>query len=792
MDDLDFGATIKGFSAGQKVFNRYTLKKILGRGGMGVVWLAHDDELERDIALKFLPEVVALDPESVRDMKRETRRSLDLTHPHIIRIHDFVQDARTVAIAMEYVAGSTLSARKLDQPRGCFDTPEIAAWVGQLCAALAYAHREAQIVHRDLKPANLMIDGRGNLKVADFGIAASVSDSVSRVSAQAGSSGTPVFMSPQQMMGDKPAVTDDIYSLGATLYDLLTSKPPFYSGNIMMQVQHKVPPRLADRRIELGVTGEALPPEWEVTIAACLSKEAKDRPQSADEVAERLGLHGGQKRERRAPTESGRANRPAEPLAVRDSAGTSRPTKKALFVALTAGLIVLAGLGWYFGAYAPEQKHQAEVALRELQQKAAADTAEKQRQASEAVKLRTAQAQAAAEAKAKQEQERVAAERLAAARGGLVVRTNPVGAEVRVGAIALDKSPLTLKDQKLGKYPVRVRLAGYEDWTGEVEVKENDFADLDVTLVRSTGTLIITSTPTGAAILQDGKEIGRTPYNNLTHLGPYRFTLQQQGYKAAEVSGEVTRNRELRLTAELEKFRGPEAGQVWTIPDLALTMQPIEPGTFQMGSTNGDADEKPVTQVTLTKAYWLGKTEVTQAQWSALMGSNPSHFKGDDRPVEKVSWDEAMEYCRKLTARERTADRLPAGYVYTLPTEAQWEYACRSGTTGDYAGNLDSIGWFDDNSGHTTHAVGKKQANAWGLSDMHGNVWEWCADWYQEHLPGGSVTDPTSAVSGTYRVLRGGSWGGDATLCRSAVRGGGGPGYRDNNLGFRLALRSVP
>ncbi|MDI1337982.1 MAG: SUMF1/EgtB/PvdO family nonheme iron enzyme, partial [Lacunisphaera sp.] len=392
----------------------------------------------------------------------------------------------------------------------------------------------------------------------------------------------------------------------------------------------------------------------------------------------------------------------------------------------------------------------------------------------------------------KQEREKLTAERLAAARGGLVVRTNPAGAEVRVGALALDKSPLTLKDQKLGKYPVRVRLEGYEEWTGEVEVKENDFADLDVTLVRSMGTLVITSSPAGAAILQDGKEIGRTPYNNRTQLGSYRFTLQQKGYKSVEVSGEVARNTELRLTAELEKFRGPETGQAWTIPDLSLVMQPIAPGTFQMGSANGDANEKPVTQVPLTKAYWLGKTEVTQAQWAALMGSNPSEFKGDDRPVEQVSWDEAMEYCRKLSARERAAGRLPEGYGYTLPTEAQWEYACRSGTTGDYAGNLDAMGWYESNSGKTTHAVGQKQANAWGLADMHGNVWEWCADWYRDHLAGGSVPDPTGAASGAFRVFRGGSWGDSANDCRSAGRGGDEPGLRFTFLGFRLALSSVP
>jgi formylglycine-generating enzyme required for sulfatase activity len=183
--------------------------------------------------------------------------------------------------------------------------------------------------------------------------------------------------------------------------------------------------------------------------------------------------------------------------------------------------------------------------------------------------------------------------------------------------------------------------------------------------------------------------------------------------------------------------------------------------------------------------------EVTQGQWEALMGSNPSNFKGADLPVEQVSWTEAMEFCRKLTERERAAGRLPEGYAYTLPTEAQWEYACRAGTTGNYAGDLNSMGWYAHNSGNMTHHVGQKQANAWGLFDMHGNVWEWCLDWYSIY-PGGSVTDPIGPSSGTNRVNRGGSWSYTALSCRSATRSWYAPGTRLNTLGFRVALAPSP
>lgn len=373
MDDLDLGATIKGYIPGQKLFRRYTLTRILGRGGMGIVWLARDEELGRDTALKFLPEVVATDRSALDDLKREVRRAIDLAHPHIVKIHDFVTDGRTAAVSMEYVQGDTLSSLRVDQPDRVFTTAQLTPWVAQLCSALQYAHGRAQVVHRDLKPANLMVDTHGELKVLDFGIAASLSESVTRVSKQAGSSGTPVYMSPQQMMGEKPAVTDDLYALGATLYELLTGKPPFYAGNIMMQVQNKLPPSLADRRAELGVTGESIPPEWEATIAACLAKEPKDRPQSAGEVLERLeGGDGRKEAQKAAKTEpvvgpdlragrdAGAAQSQIEDL---HPPKADKKSKIPGIAALAAGVVLLSPAGWYFGLHAPERRRLAATPL---------------------------------------------------------------------------------------------------------------------------------------------------------------------------------------------------------------------------------------------------------------------------------------------------------------------------------------------------------------------------------------------------------------------------------------------
>jgi formylglycine-generating enzyme required for sulfatase activity len=197
--------------------------------------------------------------------------------------------------------------------------------------------------------------------------------------------------------------------------------------------------------------------------------------------------------------------------------------------------------------------------------------------------------------------------------------------------------------------------------------------------------------------------------------------------------------------------------------------------------------------VTLTEDFFLGATDVTQAQYEALMGANPSDFKnaGPNAPVEQVTWAEARDFCQKLTAWERAAGRLPAGWSFALPTEAQWEYACRAGTTGPYAGDTSAMSWYDRNSGGTTHPVGAKKPNAWGLYDMSGNVYQWCADWYAKRYPGGEVTDPTGPAEGTLHVLRGGGWYYDKSYCRSAYRDFD-PGYRANFIGFRVALCPVP
>ena len=901
--DPDDFTTCVGLAAGRRVFGRYVLEAVAGRGGMGVVWRARDEELEREVALKFLPETVASDPEAVRDLKRETKRCLELTHPHIVRVYDFVQDAQLAAIGMEFVAGQSLAKSKAEAPGGCLTVEELAPLVAQLCAALDYAHGEAKVVHRDLKPANLLVTAEGKVKVTDFGIARSLTDTHTRLTGRVGNtSGTLAYMSPQQVMGKKATPADDIYALGATLYELLTGKPPFYTGDISHQILHQVPASLAKQRAELEGKGEPIPAVWEETILACLAKEPQDRPQSAREVAKRLGLAplmAGAPSPLESRVEAGleRLQREVPP----PSASGRRRSRNRLLVAAAAILALALGGWYYFGSYRPAQLRQAEQQRIKLEQAVAASRAqvEKEQREQTAILARIDALVDGAAPEVRQATEKAVkaylagapdkdravvqdrwaarlagweAARLAATRGGLIITTTPPGAEVGVGGFAAEKSPATLKEVKLGKYPVTIRLAGYEEERREAEVKENEFTTLDVMLTRSTGelnlasvpdglnvdvagrtvpgapplpvpqtvktpatlklptgdytltfhragwpdqqqsmtvarnetkpvlaefvggALEITSTPSGAEVFSQGKRLGITPLN-FPDLIPGSFDLEFRldGYQTATARGKVRAKETAREAVTLVKIRRPEEGQAWTVPDLNLEMAYIRPGTFTMGSPANEPgrvnDEGPQTRVTLTRAFWLGRTEVTQAQWEALMGSNPSAFKGASRPVERVSWVDAIAFCRKLTEQERVAGRLPKGYAYTLPTEAQWEYACRAGTTGLYAGdgNLDDMGWYSQNSGNTTHPVGQKQANAWGLYDMHGNVWEWCLDWYG-YYPGGRVTDYAGPSSGTRRVFRGGGWGRGAALCRSAFRFKGVISFRFFILGLRVAL----
>lgn len=223
------------------------------------------------------------------------------------------------------------------------------------------------------------------------------------------------------------------------------------------------------------------------------------------------------------------------------------------------------------------------------------------------------------------------------------------------------------------------------------------------------------------------------------------------------------------------------------VNSIGMEFMPIPAGTFVMGDKNGGSAEKPAHEVTISRPFYLGKYEVTQAQWEAVMGGNPSKTKGPKHPVEQVSWKDAQEFIAKLNKMEGVNR-------YRLPTEAEWEYAARAGSTtqwcfGDDLAELTRYAWFDKNSQDTSHPVGQKEPNAWGLHDMHGNVWEWTNDyWDSGYYSKNPAGDPAGPASGSKRVKRGGSWLWSAEYTRSAYRVGDPENTRISRLGFRVLL----
>ncbi|MBZ0265818.1 SUMF1/EgtB/PvdO family nonheme iron enzyme [bacterium] len=442
--------------------------------------------------------------------------------------------------------------------------------------------------------------------------------------------------------------------------------------------------------------------------------------------------------------------------------------------------------------------------------------------------------------------------------GAVEISTVPLGATVYLDGQVLGEykgTPLKKDNLELGSHRVHAVLGGHEDANGGVSVEYNKTATVHLTLTGKPGALFVMTTPPGASIILDGRDLNqKSPakiegvasgehnislkldgYKNIEReltIEPYRvFTLDinfheivdlelqdqtihivEKGESLYEIStiyniplskllSENSLDRSFRIkvgdTLRIVHPRSnslKDRGRSFSGPLLDMTFVTIPAGSFMMGSpaneSGKDDDESPQHLVTISKPFQMMTTEVTQAMWKELMGNNPSHLKGDDLPVEQVSWNDCQDFIKKLNQRE-------PGKGYRLPTEAEWEYACRAGTTtrfysGDSESDLARAGWFYGNSESKTHAVGLKEPNALGLYNMHGNVWEWCNDWYDEDYYDNSPSvDPSGSNTGSYRVLRGGSWLSNLRYCRSANRDMIEPLNWFGHYGFRI-VRSSP
>jgi serine/threonine protein kinase len=485
-------------AGGTRLFRRFSLQKVLGRGEMSVVWLARDHRLRRLVALKLVADEVCRDPSTRENLKGETRKNLLLTHPNIARVFDFVEDEQAAAICLEYMDGTTLSDAREQKQSKCLGILELAPWIGALCDALAYAHESAGLIHRGLKPGNLMVNSRSEIKITDFGIAASLRDSMSPERVLA-SIGTLNYMSPQQLLGEDPSPSDDIYALGATLYEMLSSKPPFYSGDVASQVREVTAPPISRRRVTLGIAGDPIPKHWEDTIAACLAKRREGRPQSAAEVARRLQLEG----------------------MIRLT--TAREIAKPVFHrylkigALAGGAAAVLAAVIYFRSSSPGPG----ASLRStLEKETSGNTL--------ATSVKLVPTPNGDEAQTPRPEMENATVQLAtrppgatfAIYSGIVEGTTaPAADSVRRGA-----TPGSVPDLPPGRYTIFFHLQGWPDERAEITLEPGKTLPLEYTFPHGSAT--ITSTPDGAEIFAGETSLGHTPLTLDLPLGKQELTAR--------------------------------------------------------------------------------------------------------------------------------------------------------------------------------------------------------------------------------------------------------------------------
>ena len=358
---------------------------------------------------------------------------------------------------------------------------------------------------------------------------------------------------------------------------------------------------------------------------------------------------------------------------------------------------------------------------------------------------------------------------------------------------------------KEGMHLLEVRKDGYRSQQKTIQLAQQQKLDVAFDALSAIqGNLSVNFKPFGSDVYVDGVKVGQSPrvFNGVL-VGNHNVEIRKSGYatsrqtvtisegQTASISGSLTSPTSSSNANVLSSSSSSPSGNTITIPvknGISIEMVKVEAGSFNMGATpemeNPYDSEKPVHRVTLTNNYYIGKYEVTQALWQAVMGSNPSGFKGDNLPVEEVSWNECQDFISKLNAM--------TGKRFRLPTEAEWEYAARDGNKSrgyQYSGSntLGDVAWYSGNSSSRTHAVGTKQPNELGIYDMAGNVWEWCQDWYGSYSSS-PQTNPTGAVNELYPVYRGGSWNSSARDCRTSYRDYFTPVFRNIDLGLRLVL----
>jgi len=706
----------------------FKIRSLLGQGAFAHIYLAHRLNKQGAVIGSCALKVGALN--NPKRFRSEVKAMQGVSHPNLIDYLDsgVIQHPNRFWIAMPNLSGLTLRGL-MEQG---LDLEQRLLLAAQILEGLKVLHG-AGIIHRDLKPENVLITDDAQPLLSDFGLSRSSEGGQASTMTQLGVvMGTPNYMSLEQARGLRVGAEADVWAFGVLLYELLTGGLPFEGISVTDIAINII-------RTPLNFKQESIPEPLRPILTRCLEQETQRRYQSAAELApEFLPVAEELRRELRHERYQG---------------GWSQVIEGRLLEAFAArcqGRLPDSPAEQFVISY-PELP---ELDMERLD-KVLSQVFKLQR---EVERLRAALPPAWDwEEEVKQAEKR--------AQDALKIRSIEE---------AMDRAAEVVQAQQIARAAVEKRRA---EAKGQARKGK-------------------------AALTKAERQVAKAVQQTLRReMEDYKELKAREARREAEA-------RARREEAEREKIgkvileRSPERPALVYIPS----------GSFMMGSPDGEGrdDEHPQHRVELTRPFLMAATPVTQRQYEAVMENNPSHFKGKSdgsrRPVEYVSWFDAVRYCNALSAKERfkpvylikgKGDKQEVtelgGDGYRLPTEAEWEYSCRAWTGtayffGDDAGERSKYAWFGEGSEGSTHPVGEKEANPWGMYDMYGNVWEWCWDWYSGAYtsdPGGTSVDPKGTPEGPYRVIRGGSYWGTASWARSAFRYRRWPWSRYWGQGFR-------
>ena len=749
----------------------------LGAGGMGETFLVRHAFLGENLVLKRIRPELAEDSQYQQSFLREVHSLAALRRePGVVEIRNAWQMREGyLTLLLEYVEGGNL-LQWLETARGGgpLEVFEAVAIAADLAKALAAAHAIG-VLHRDVKPQNILmrqLEGGGfQLKLCDFGLAVQRVEEMTREGTTTTRLGTPGYAAPEQytLSSREQDARVDVFGLGMTLYRLAAGRLPWEASAASWPLVCREQPRRSLKELRPALGREY----WlENLLLRMTAVERDDRIATAAEALELMQEALAETRP--APATAVKSippvelRQPAPPLPApvvtpveRETpavpAGAPAPKvlpdppipppvqlrphglpKRKIALAASGFVVIALALVWRLVLQTPHDIPGNPPAP--VEQGKRAPTPHPPNPA--AVQSGNLPAQPA--------QESIK---------GSPDQSSPGGSlEARAVPAPTPAAPVIPP-------PAPPAVAQFVAEPASIQRGQS-----------STLRWQVTGPATSVSINQGVGTVQNTGSARVQPDGSTAYTLIATG-RGGTTTASASVNVTIPPPPPLAPAAPPSAiaaGTKKVNPKDGLTYVRIPPGRFMMGCSPGDAEcydsERPAHEVTITRGFWLGQTPVTQQAYQRVTGQNPSHFKGASLPVETVDWNQAEAYCAAVGGR--------------LPTEAEWEYAARAGSTGARYGNLDEIAWYSQNSGNTTHEVAQERANAFGLYDMLGNVYEWVADWYGDY-PSGAQTDPSGAGSGQVRALRGGSFNHGAGFARVSVRSGSGPGVRSVYIGLR-------